>query len=76
MTNVNWTWDACQRAQWSEAINEPYLIKTAEGVQELMGYIQSGGGLDFVVVRNSGHMVPIDQPRWSLKIIKDFLRKT
>ena len=51
----------------------PYYYTNENGIRELMGYNQSGGGLDFVLVLNSGHMVPIDQPSWSLKILEDFI---
>lgn len=35
---------------------------------ELAGYVNEGGGLTFVIVRNAGHMVPISQPlrAWDL----------
>ena len=35
---------------------------------ELAGYVNEGGGLTFVLVRNAGHMVPISQPlrAWDL----------
>ena len=59
-------------SEYKYASNEPYKSDQ----NELMGYIQSGGGLDFVVIRNVGHMVPIDSPVWSLKIVRDFLQKT
>ena len=62
--------------KWTNAQNIPYFHTAKNGDKELMGYIQSEAGLDFVVVRNAGHMVPIDTPEWALKIVKDFLQKT
>ncbi len=71
----NWT----KKDEWSRAPRSPYILEASSDSDklqksELMGYRQSGGGLTFVVVRNSGHMVPIDQPEWSLKIVDDFLQ--
>ena len=42
---------------------------------ELMGYYQSSGNLTFVTVRNAGHLVPIDQPQWAQKLVRDFVMK-
>ena len=38
-----------------------------------MGYVQSARNLTFVAVRNAGHMVPVDQPKWAAKIVRDFV---
>ena len=71
--NLQWN----GRQKWSKAENKPYFYSDKNGDKELMGYIQSAEGLlSFVVVRNAGHMVPIDSPAWSLKIVEDFLQKT
>ena len=43
---------------------------------ELMGYKQSFKELTFVTVRNAGHMVPKNQPKWSLQIVKDYIQAT
>ena len=74
LENANWT----KKSLWDQGIRKPYTFKGTSASSnypkhELMGYRQAGGGLTFVVVRNSGHMVPIDQPEWSLKIVQDFL---
>lgn len=42
--------------------------------KEVIGYLQSGGGLTWVKVLNSGHMVPQDQQHID-KIVKDFVKK-
>ena len=73
---------ALQNAQWRQkwkfdgASHQPYYFTNEQGVKEILGYEQSGGGLYFVTIRNSGHMVPIDNPSWSLQVVKDFLQKT
>lgn len=37
------------------------------------GYIKRAGNLTEVMVRNSGHMVPKDRPKWSLDLITRFI---
>ncbi len=65
------------RRQWCEADRQVYHFTNQDSeYKEIMGYRQSYGSLDFVIVRNSGHMVPIDNPAWALKIVRDFLQKT
>lgn len=39
----------------------------------IAGYIKCAGNLTEVLVRNSGHMVPKDQPKWSLDLITRFV---
>nr|XP_032527797.1 venom serine carboxypeptidase isoform X2 [Danaus plexippus plexippus] len=36
---------------------------------ELAGYVKQGGKLVEIMVRNAGHMVPGDQPKWALDLI-------
>ncbi|CAH2052589.1 unnamed protein product, partial [Iphiclides podalirius] len=48
--------------------------KTAKRYQwkvdgELAGYVKQGGKLVEIMVRNAGHMVPGDQPKWALDMI-------
>jgi len=40
------------------------------------GYTQSGGGLTYVWVANSGHLVPTDQPTAALDMLRVFLEQT
>ncbi|XP_072934775.1 venom serine carboxypeptidase-like [Epargyreus clarus] len=39
---------------------------------ELAGYVKQAGRLVEILVRNSGHMVPTDQPTWALDMITRF----
>jgi len=39
---------------------------------ELAGYVKSVDNLTEVLVRNAGHMVPYDQPKWALDLITRF----
>lgn len=41
---------------------------------EIAGYIKRAGNLTEVLVRNAGHMVPHDQPKWALDLIYRFVR--
>jgi len=49
---------------------------TVPGDSHPSGYTQSGGGLAFVWVANSGHLVPTDQPRAALDMLRVFLQQT
>ncbi|PSN48042.1 hypothetical protein C0J52_09102 [Blattella germanica] len=40
---------------------------------ELAGYIKSAGKFTEVLVRNAGHMVPADQPKWAFDLISRFI---
>ncbi|XP_001603004.1 venom serine carboxypeptidase-like [Nasonia vitripennis] len=42
---------------------------------ELAGYSKTYGNLLEVLVRNAGHMVPDDQPKWAYDLIKRFTHK-
>ncbi|GAB0089600.1 hypothetical protein DMENIID0001_041720 [Sergentomyia squamirostris] len=43
--------------------------------REIAGYVKKAGHLTEVMVRNAGHMVPLDQPKWCLDLIKHFTFK-
>ncbi|KAJ9586802.1 hypothetical protein L9F63_019588 [Diploptera punctata] len=49
------------------ASREPWFV---DG--ELAGYMKSAGKFTEVLVRNAGHMVPADQPKWALDLINRF----
>ncbi|CAG9840829.1 unnamed protein product [Diabrotica balteata] len=40
----------------------------------IAGYVKTAGNLTEIMVRNSGHMVPADQPYWALEMINKFAR--
>lgn len=51
--------------------------KTAERHQwwvdgDIAGYVKEAGNLTEVLVRNAGHMVPRDQPKWAFDLITRF----
>ncbi|XP_032527798.2 venom serine carboxypeptidase-like [Danaus plexippus] len=41
---------------------------------EIAGYIKKAGNLTEVLVRNAGHMVPHDQPKWMFDLITRFIK--
>lgn len=41
---------------------------------ELAGYVKQAGNLIDVLVRNAGHMVPYDQPKWMYEMINHLTR--
>jgi len=45
------------------------------GSKHPAGYVRSGGGMTFVWVANSGHLVPADQPEAALEMLREFLEK-
>ena len=88
LNHINWTrqeeWKAVagKTPYWYNKPHDDDEIGGGQQPPELMGYVQSLprlnstlGDLTFVTVRNAGHMVPIDQPKWSAKIVRDFLAK-
>ncbi|XP_058828791.1 venom serine carboxypeptidase [Topomyia yanbarensis] len=52
------------RSQYNKA---PRLIWRVDG--EIAGYAKEAGNLVEIMVRNAGHMVPKDQPKWALDLI-------
>ena len=55
--------------QYQDAMRVPWYV---DG--ELAGYVKSAGNFTEVLVRNAGHMVPADQPRWALDLISRFIQ--
>lgn len=56
-------------ADYKKAVRKQW---TVDG--EIAGYSKSVGNLVEVLVRNAGHMVPSDQPKWALDLISRFTR--
>lgn len=55
-----------------------YYVKAPRTIwkvdDEIAGYIKKAGNLTEVLVRNAGHMVPHDQPKWAFDLITRFVR--
>ena len=59
--------------KWSKAHNYTGTPRTQWHVgKELAGYVKQVGDFTQVLVRNSGHMVPYDQPKWAFDLINRF----
>lgn len=39
------------------------------------GYVKQAGNLTEVLVRDAGHMVPADQPKWAYEMVYKFVRR-
>jgi vitellogenic carboxypeptidase-like protein len=57
----------------SEYLKAPKKLWTAENSPDISGYVRSVGNFRQVVMRNAGHMVPLDQPIWALDMITRFV---
>lgn len=42
--------------------------------KDIAGYFKQAGNLTEVLVRNAGHLVPRDQPKWALNLITRFVK--
>lgn len=49
------------------------FVWTVPNITASAGFVKEGGGLTYVVVADSGHMVPMDVPVVSLDLVKRFL---
>ena len=73
LENIPWI----HQAKWNQTDKLSYWTTDGETeFSELIGYKQNYEELTFVTVRNAGHMVPKNQPKWSLQIVKDFIQNT
>ncbi|XP_072745258.1 venom serine carboxypeptidase-like [Anoplolepis gracilipes] len=67
------TENSIQKLQWSGAEKYQKTPRKFWKVgNELAGYTKHVDNLTFVLVRNAGHMVPSDQPKWALDLITRF----
>lgn len=69
LSQIAWS----RAARWAHARQQPWW--SPDG-QRLLGYKKSVDNLSFVVVRNSGHMVPYDQPHAAFQLLKAFIENT
>lgn len=62
-----------QKMEWSGANKYAKASRKFWRVgKELAGYTKTVDNLTEVLVRNAGHMVPVDQPKWALDLITRF----
>ena len=62
---MNLDWYGAQ--EYKKAIRKHWWVD-----EELAGYSKTVGNLTEVMVRNAGHMVPEDQPKWAFDLITRF----
>ncbi|GLG97065.1 Venom serine carboxypeptidase [Gryllus bimaculatus] len=59
--------------QWSSAKEYKKASRYLWYVEnDIAGYVKTAGNLTEMLVRNAGHMVPSDQPKWALDLITRF----
>jgi vitellogenic carboxypeptidase-like protein len=59
--------------KWSGAKNYTKTDRQQWHVgSDLAGYVKQIGDFTQVLVRNAGHMVPYDQPKWAFDLINRF----
>lgn len=62
-----------QSLKWDAERNYTSTERTKWHVgTELAGYVKTVGNFTQVLVRNAGHMVPYDQPKWAFDLIHRF----
>lgn len=57
-------------AQWPDAERKIWRVGS-----DVAGYITNIDNLSYILVRNSGHMVPADQPKWAFDMINRFTHR-
>lgn len=70
-------WNLYHDMKWfgQEAFNNATLHKF-KVENQVAGFYKMANGLIYVEVKNSGHMVPMDQPATALKLLNSFLFET
>jgi len=68
---------ALMRLTWSgenDYLNAPRGVWLPKGQTQPGGYSKSFGPLTYLIVLNSGHMVPLDVPKAALEMVSRFLQ--
>lgn len=55
--------------QYKVAQRYPWYVDS-----EIAGYVKQAGKLTEILVRDAGHMVPADQPKWAYDLINRFVQ--
>lgn len=69
LKNLKWT----KSRQYQHSRKTIYKVKPDDKV--VAGYVRQADNLIYVLIRNSGHMVPYDQPRVAKDMITRFVKK-
>ena len=66
--------DAAPRTIWHSRSPVLGVMGKLLGSNDVAGYHTQEGNLNYVIVRNAGHMVPTDQPLWALDMVTRFIK--
>lgn len=66
---LKWT----KSRQFNHSDRKIYKVKSDD--KEVAGYVRQAENLIYILIRNSGHMVPYDQPRVAKDMITRFVKK-
>eukprot|EP01060_Flectonema_neradi_P024697 TRINITY_DN33592_c0_g1_i1.p1 TRINITY_DN33592_c0_g1~~TRINITY_DN33592_c0_g1_i1.p1 ORF type:complete len:504 (+),score=118.19 TRINITY_DN33592_c0_g1_i1:34-1545(+) len=69
------TFETAERKIWRSRSPVIGTMGQLQGTTDVAGYHTQSGNLEYVVVRNAGHMVPSDQPIWALDMITRFIKE-
>ena len=69
VNSLNWS----GKGEFIKSKRKNYWVWNEEEARvEMAGYVNEGGGLTYLIVRNAGHFVPISQPRWAHDLVTQF----
>ena len=63
-----------KRVRYKKFRNVITFIEFRHVVDQLAGYSKAVQNFTHVLVRNAGHMVPYDQPKWAFDMISRWVR--
>ncbi|CAH0713424.1 unnamed protein product, partial [Brenthis ino] len=66
--NFLWSLNFSSANEYKKASRKIWKVQN-----DLAGYVKKAGNLTEVMVRNAGHMVPHDQPKWAYDLITKFI---
>lgn len=69
LNEIKWT----KKHQYQNSDRKIYKVKADD--KEVAGYVRQADNLIYILIRNSGHMVPYDQPRVAKDMITRFVKK-
>ncbi|XP_065219786.1 venom serine carboxypeptidase-like [Planococcus citri] len=66
-----------RKLEWKGAIDYYNMVKSPRNKwyvgDEMAGYWKTVGNLTEVMVRNSGHMIDVSQPKWAINLLRSFI---
>ena len=78
LRSIEWSgaeeFEHATRQVWTSRAPKVGVMGALGGTTNVAGYHTQAGNLQYVIVRNAGHMVPSDQPLWALDMVMRFVR--